>query len=120
MERRNVFDAQMIEELRSRLLTEGSAKITDGRGRRLYLVHSRLLKEDFDGIMVAYEGNGAFVFELDRPVNKFRLINSGFDMAVAEVVADLINRMVEGGVAPSISAPKRRPRAIAHSKQPKE
>ena len=111
-----MLDAKVVEELHARLLADGSAKITDGTGRRLFLIHTRLLKEPYDGVVVAYEGQGAFVFELDRPVNKFRLISNGFEMGAAEIVSDLINRMTAMGVAPVLSASPRRLKGIAHIK----
>lgn len=114
------MDAAAVEELREALVTKGSAKIIDARGRRLYLIHSRILQEDFDGVVVAYEGAGAFVFNLDRPVNKFRLVSSGFDMSVAEIVADLINRMTEKGVVPVLSGGRKPKLLTGKSRKSKE
>ena len=97
-----MFEEKVIEELRLRLETEGSTNFADAKGRRLYLIRTKLLHMPFDGLLIAYEGCGAMTFELDRPLNKFRLIQSGFGFDVAETLAGLVNRVTRVTAPPAL------------------
>lgn len=44
--------------------------------------------------MIAYEGGGAYFFDLDRPLNQFRLVKHGFSLRVAPALANLVNAIL--------------------------
>ena len=102
-----MVEEAVVTDLRERLQKNGSAYFLDTKGNRIYLIHTQALQLDFEGVLIAYEGHGAFTFDLDRPLNSFRLISAGFPMQIAEELASLVNRVTRVASGPAlIAAPK--------------
>jgi hypothetical protein len=83
-----------IPALRQSLHEMGSVVTTDRQGKRLFLVLSKQLDVTEHGVLLAYEGQGAYFFTLDRPLNKYRLVQGGFSLDVAPFLSDLINALM--------------------------
>lgn len=83
-----------IPTLRMQLAQHGAMHATDKDGRKLFVVLSRQLAMQETGILLAYEGEGAYFFTLDRPLNRFRLVQGGFSYIVAGWLSDLLNQIV--------------------------
>lgn len=108
-----MFTEDVTHDMRETLLKHGYAYMCDINGKRLYFVHTKLLRLDFTGLLVAYEGYGAFTYDMDRPVNAFRLVSAGFPLQVAGGLAYLINRLTGVAVNPVAKTALSR-RAKAH------
>ena len=83
-----------ISHIRARLQAEGGVTVKGPGGKNVYLVLNRNIGVDQNGILVAYEGGGAYFFDLDRPLNKFRLTQHGFSLSIAPALADLVNAIL--------------------------
>lgn len=85
----DIFDA-----MRRQLTDVGSCIWTGPEGNRLFLVSSHVLGKDMaQGLLIAYEGEGTMFFELDRPLNVYRLLSAGFSVSVAATLADVVNEL---------------------------
>ncbi len=84
---------EYVEVLRAGLAKDGFVKATGPDGQRLWLVLSTMLEEP-PGLLIAYEGVGAMFWELDRPLNEFRLVQHGFSIRIAPALADTLNRVM--------------------------
>lgn len=90
------MDQRAIDELRNALQTHGSAAFPDAQGRKIMFVSGdRLSFATKPSILVAYEGQGAFLWEIENKINTFRLIEAGFSLRVAPTLADILTRLVE-------------------------
>ena len=94
-------------DLREKLMSQGFAVMQDTQGRSLHLIHTRKINLSFDGVLIAYEGVGAYTFDRDRPLNAFRLVSAGFPMAEAQIVARLVNDVTDMVIIspPMLAAP---------------
>lgn len=89
-----MFDNALVEDMAEELWEEGRTIIKDGSGRRLLLTSTSLLQIPGDDIILAYEGRGVIFFQLDRPMNRFRLLSHGFPDKVAGDIADMVNLII--------------------------
>lgn len=89
-----MIDDETIAALREGLRGRGSVTFMGPDGKRLFLVASVNLHLEERGLLVAYEGHGAYFWDLQRPVNTFLLAGAGFDITVAPELADLLNRLL--------------------------
>lgn len=85
---------ETITNIQVTLREVGGVTLTGPEGKSLFLVLNRNLGIEKEGIMIAYEGGGAYFFELDRPLNRFRLVQHGFSYRVAPLIADLVNAIL--------------------------
>lgn len=92
--------------LRESLADVGGLTLQDESGRSLYIVLNRNLGIEKKGALVAYEGRGSMFFEMDRPLNKFRLLKAGFPAGTADIVSGLVNTVFFGEAEPEIHDPK--------------
>jgi len=93
-------DDMMIEELCNRLQRTGSAVIPDAGGTPLAFVSSRVLDMDqgpegAGKILVAWEGKGAFFWNVGSKISPFSLITAGFALTVAPQLARILQRVGE-------------------------
>lgn len=88
-----------IEHLREQLRDTGGCALTGPDGKSLFLVLNRNLGIEKPGILIAYEGHGAYFFDLDRPLNQFRLVKHGFSLRIAPTLAELVNAILDPGEA---------------------
>lgn len=86
---------QTLSIIREKLSETGGVSITGPEGKAVFLVLNRNLGIEKNGILVAYEGGGAFFFDLDRPLNQFRLVQHGFSLRIAPALASLVNAILE-------------------------
>ena len=90
----DVFSDALIEDMADDLDAEGRTLVKDSDGRRLLITTTTRLNLDGDEVILAYEGRGTIYFQLDRPMNHFRLLSSGFPEKAAVSVADMVNRLI--------------------------
>lgn len=84
----------LYDAMRQQLALEGSCIWTGPEGKRLFLIAANILAMDTDrGLLIAYEGEGTMFFELDRPLNVYRLLSAGFSVSVAATLADVVNEL---------------------------
>lgn len=83
-----------LYEIRQQLRDVGGATLQGPAGKQLYLVLNRNLGMEQQGILIAYEGGGACFFDLDRPLNAFRLVERGFSLVVAPAISQLVNELL--------------------------
>ena len=95
-----LFDTSIVAEMREKLRFQGFARLLDRDGKSLFLVNSLLLKEDYVGIILAYESYGTTIVLLDRPLNAFRLTKDGFPMQIAGALAEFVNLITGVKVKP--------------------
>lgn len=88
-----MFDSDDIARLKVRLLEKGSVSALDKQGRRLFFIDSRILDDLPAGLLIVYEGQGSFFYEMDRPLNRFRLLQARFPLTVAGWLSDLVNQL---------------------------
>ena len=79
-----------IEPTRQQLRHTGGARIVSPADKMLYLVRNDVLGVEEQGLLITYEGGGTFFFNLDRPINGFRLIKAGFSLRDAPAIADFL------------------------------
>ncbi len=93
----------------NQLQTEGSACFTDPSGKRLMFVASSCLSfvpENQPSVLLAYEGEGVFLWRVGTMPTRFDLISSGFGFNLAPTLADVLHRLaraLEGG-SPKVGA----------------
>lgn len=88
------FDAALAADMADDITLHGRAMVADTNGRRLLLTSTELLGLPGNQILLAYEGKGVIFFELDRPLNRFRLLSHGFPEKVADSICSLVNAVV--------------------------
>lgn len=88
-----MLDNNTIDEIADRLLTEGTTTFEDSEGRRVLIMYAAKAGFETREFVLAYEKVGAMFFNLDRPLNKFRLSEAGFPLRLAPVVAETVNRL---------------------------
>jgi hypothetical protein len=81
---------------------DGRTLVRDLDGRRLLITSTTLLNLPGDEVILVYEGRGTIFFQIDRPMNRYRLLASGFPEKAADSVSDMVNRLI------SILAERRR------------
>lgn len=84
-------DIPAIQEL---LRHHGGTVLDGPDGKKLFIVLSRNLGLDAQGILVSYEGGGTIYWTLDRAINVFRLVKAGFSMKIAPALSELINALL--------------------------
>lgn len=89
-----MFDYSAIADIRKDLQSHGYVTLADLSGRALHLINTGLFGGDGRGLLLAYEGWGAFTFDAQRPLNAFRLVSAGFPLTQAGVIADLVNQIL--------------------------
>jgi hypothetical protein len=88
------MDDAVIDGLCNRLQENGDAMFTDPQGRRMFLVlSSKLSFATAPSILLSYEGEGAFLWEISSRLSSFRLIEAGFSLRLAPTLADVLNRL---------------------------
>lgn len=93
-------DANTISKgIAAKLMQTGCVVARAASGQRLFLMTTEFIGEDEPGlagekgIMVALEGGGCFLWDGLRELNAFRLISSGFDLATAATLAEVLNEI---------------------------
>lgn len=97
-----MFDEDLIQGIADDLDANGQSLVLDSEHRRLLVTTLAHLGYSTSDVILAYEGRGTIFFKIDRPMNHFRLMTSGFPEKVARPLSDMINRLV------SILAERRR------------
>lgn len=88
-----IIDEEGIASLKAKLQDQGSVSASDKKGNRLHFIETEILSDLPRGLLIVYEGIGAFLFTLDRPLNKFRLVKAGFPLHTASWLSDLVNHL---------------------------
>ncbi|QSY98683.1 hypothetical protein J2J97_31935 (plasmid) [Rhizobium bangladeshense] len=104
----------ILQSIRDQLREVGGATVKGPLDKQVYLVLNRNLGIEQKGIMVAYEGGGAYFFDLDRPLNQFRLVKHGFSLRVAPALADLVNAILSPSEASTEAHPENAPEATTN------
>lgn len=90
-----MFSDEMIEEMADDVHRWSKTHATDQDGDRLVICSAASLGfHKSKEMVVIYENRGALFFELDRPMNAFRLASAGISMRVAPEVSDMLNRLI--------------------------
>lgn len=89
-----------LAEMRDQLAEHGSTHHVDGKGQKIMLVAGRMLPfaEPHD-LLIAYEGNGAFLWDTRRKLTTFRLIEAGFGLTSAPTLVEVCNGLVQPMIA---------------------
>jgi hypothetical protein len=93
---------EVLNTVRKKLAETGGITLQGPGGKAVYLALNRNVGIERNGILIAYEGGGAYFFDLDRPLNKFRLAQHGFSLRVAPALADLVNAILTSEVSTEI------------------
>jgi hypothetical protein len=91
-----------ITTIRQRLAETGGVTFQGPDNKSVYLVLNRNIGIEKNGILLAYEGSGAYFFDLDRPLNQFRLAKHGFSLRVAPALAELVNAILSSEASTAI------------------
>lgn len=119
MSQNSTLPEETVQYLRQCLSRSGAASVTDTEGRRIVLATARHVGISEEALMVAYEDHGMKIVGLERPVTAMKLVQGGFSMTAAAMVAEMVNRvaglvhaapMVGGGAvtAKALSSAKKR------------
>lgn len=84
-----------IDKLRDQFARNGNIVATGPDKGRLFIVSSYQMGMEERGVLISYEGEGAFFWTLDRPLNQFRLVQGGFSANLAPTLAEILNRLFQ-------------------------
>lgn len=100
------FSPQVLSNMRDDIVQRGATFVTDANGAHVVLALAPMLGIEGNRVMLAYENMGMTIFFLDRPMNAFRLVQAGFSMRVAPMLADMVNKVcgMGQGVAPKVAS----------------
>jgi len=93
------FDIAFLAE---RLKDQGSATLRDAKGKRLMFVMAELVFEPTPGVWIAYESNGAMFWSYMLPMNRFELVQNGFPIEIATILADVLKALLAYQSAPRV------------------
>lgn len=82
-----------IENIADGLTFEGHVRLVDGDGRVLWLVTATRLNYRQPGLLIAYEGAGAYFWPEGQPMNRFLLVDHGFSLKVAPILSDVLKAL---------------------------
>jgi hypothetical protein len=88
-----MFSDEVIDTMADKLLADGYAGTVDPEGNRVAVTFSGNLGFDTREMVLIYENKGALFFDGQRPLNKFRLLSSGFTFLTAPVIVGLVERL---------------------------
>lgn len=101
-----------FDDMRAELAQQGSTVFHDKAGRRVMLVSGRVLSFAADtDLLIAYEGEGAFLWDTGTKINTFRLIEAGFGLTSAPTLVEVCKGLIAQencveAVRPSLEAPR--------------
>lgn len=65
------------------------------RAKRLFILPEYLASSGGNGLILVYEGGGAYVHSGETALTQWRLVTANFPLMVAEKIAPLVNELVE-------------------------
>jgi len=93
-----MFTDDYIHELQRAMKQNGGVTVTFhapiGDNARCFIALNRVFGIEERGVLICVENCSGMFFNLDRPLNKFRLVSAGAPLYLADQLAALVNSIV--------------------------
>jgi len=92
----NSWELWSLTELFISRFGQGLGVSIDADGKRIFLVPEVICEDALghSGIVICYEGGGAYVYRGDRELNEYILVSANFPLQVAKEISRIINALM--------------------------